>query len=155
MHDMAADVSKAAQAMLDRCLFFPTRTAARVVTRFYDDALRPTGLRSTQASVLAMVAARDETSITALADELDMDRTTLTRNLRPLERRKLLSISPEGAHRTRLVRLTPQGTAMLAEVGAQWEKAQSALERSLGPDGAASVRRAAAAIAESASRPAP
>lgn len=151
---MNADLSRTAQEMLDRCLFLPTRVAARAVTRFYDEELRSTGLRSTQASVLAMVAAKGELSITALADELEMDRTTLTRNLRPLERRKLLIVSPEGPHRARPVRLTPAGTTMLGEIAAQWERAQSALERSLGEDGADSVRRATAAITASASRPA-
>ena len=149
---MTSDVSLAAQAMIDRCLFLPTRVAARAVTRFYDEELRSTGLRSTQATVLAMIAAKGYLSITALSDELEMDRTTLTRNLRPLEKRKLLAVSPEGAHRTRLVRLTPAGTAMLGEIHAQWEKAQLALERDLGEDGAESVRRAAAAITASASR---
>lgn len=152
MHVMTADLAQAAQAMLDRCLFFPTRAAARAVTRFYDDALRSTGLRSTQASVLAMIAAKGELPISALADELEMDRTTLTRNLRPLERRKLLAVAPEGPHRTRLVRLAPAGVAMLGEIAAQWEKAQSALERSLGEEAVASVRNAAAAVTASASR---
>ena len=149
---MDSEISQAAQAMLDRCLFQPTRAAARAVTRFYDDELRSTGLRATQASVLAMIAAKGELSITALSDELEMDRTTLTRNLRPLEQRKLLAVSPEGPHRTRLVRLTPAGTAALGQVAVQWERAQCALERSLGQNGADSVRQAAAAITASASR---
>jgi len=141
-----------AQAMLDRCLFQRTRAAARAVTRFYDDQLRPTGLRATQANVLATVAAKGELSISALSDELGMDRTTLTRNLRPLEQRGLLVVSPEGPHRIRLVRLTSLGVTALGEVAVLWEKAQSALEEHLGEDGVASVRRATAAITSSASR---
>jgi DNA-binding MarR family transcriptional regulator len=141
-----------AQAMLQRCLFQRTRAAARAVTRFYDDQLRPTGLRATQANVLATVAAKGELSISALSDELGMDRTTLTRNLRPLEQRGLLVVSPEGPHRIRLVRLTSLGVTALGEVAVLWEKAQSALEEHLGEDGVASVRRATAAITSSASR---
>lgn len=141
-----------AQAMLDRCLFQRTRAAARAVTRFYDDQLRPTGLRATQANVLATVAAKGELSISALSDELGMDRTTLTRNLRPLEQRGLLVVSPEGPHRIRLVRLTSLGVTALGAAAVLWEEAQSALEEHLGEDGVASVRRATAAITSSASR---
>jgi len=148
-----SDVSKTAQAMIDRCLFQRTRTAARAVTRFYDDQLRTTGLRATQANVLATSAAKGELTISALSDELGMDRTTLTRNLRPLEQRKLVAISPEGRHRARLVRLSSTGVAALGAIAAQWEKAQSSLERSLGEAGVASVRDATAAITSSASRP--
>jgi len=148
-----SDVSKTAQAMIDRCLFQRTRTAARAVTRFYDDQLRTTGLRATQANVLATIAAKGELTISALSDELGMDRTTLTRSLRPLEQRKLVAISPEGRHRARLVRLSSTGVAALGAIAAQWEKAQSSLERSLGEAGVASVRDATAAITSSASRP--
>jgi len=141
-----------AQAMLDRCLFQRTRAAARAVTRLYDDELRSIGLRATQAVVLATIAARGELSISALSDELEMDRTTLTRNLRPLEERRLVVVSPEGRHRTRLVRLAPAGEAMLTLAAERWECAQTSLERSLGKAGVASVRRATAAITQSASR---
>ena len=148
-----SDISETAQAMIDRCLFQRTRTAARAVTRFYDDQLRTTGLRATQANVLATIAAKGELTISALSDELGMDRTTLTRSLRPLEQRKLVAISPEGRHRARLVRLSSTGVAALGAIAAQWERAQSSLERSLGEAGVASVRDATAAITSSASRP--
>jgi DNA-binding MarR family transcriptional regulator len=149
---MPADTFPTAQAMLDRCLFKRTRAAARAVTRHYDDQLRVIGLRATQAILLTTIAAKGELSISALSDELEMDRTTLTRNLRPLEQRKLLAISPEGRHRTRLVRLMPAGIAALDGIKRQWERAQLALERELGEAGVADFRRAATAITESASR---
>ena len=76
----------------------------------------------------------------------------LSRNLRPLEQRKLLAVSPEGRHRTRLVHLTPTGAAALGQIAASWERAQTALEHSLGAPGIASVRNATAALTESASR---
>jgi len=149
---MAYIDSCAAQAMLDRCLFQRTRAAARAVTRLYDDELRSIGLRASQAVVLATLAARGELSISALSDELEMDRTTLTRNLRPLEQRRLIAVSPEGRHRTRLVRLLPAGEAMLGLAAERWEQAQTALEQSLGPDGVAPVRKAITAITKSASQ---
>ena len=152
MHVMTPDVSQVAQAVLDRCLCKRTRAAARAITRFYDDELRSTGLRPSQVEVLVTVAAKEELSISALSEELGMDRTTLTRNLRPLEKRGLLVLSPEGRHRTRLVRLTPTGEAALAGAVGLWERAQAAMERNLGEAGVASVRQASAAITASASR---
>jgi DNA-binding MarR family transcriptional regulator len=146
------DISQTAQAMLDRCLFQRTRAAARAVTRMYDDELRPSGLRATQANLLATVAAKGELSISALSEELGMDRTTLTRNLKPLEQRRLLAVSPEGRHRTPTVSLTPAGLAALPRIAALWEQAQTALERSLGQSGVSSVRNSSAALTASASR---
>lgn len=148
---MNSQVSDVAQAVLDRCLCKRTRAAARAITRFYDEELRSTGLRPSQVEVLVTVAARGEPSISALADELVMDRTTLTRNLRPLEQRHLVAVAAEG--RSRLVKLTPAGEAMLAEAVDHWERAQSAIERRLGQSGIASVRQASAAVTSSAYRP--
>jgi len=144
--------SEIAHAVLERCLWQRTRAAARAITRYYDDELRPTGLRATQLGVLVGIAAKGELSISALSDELGMDRTTLTRNLRPLQERSLVALSPEGRHRARLVRLTPAGERSLAEAVTHWERAQSAMERRLGERGVASVHQATAAIATSVSR---
>lgn len=148
---MSSQVSEVAQAVLDRCLCKRTRAAARAITRFYDEELRSTGLRPSQVEVLVTVAARGEPSISALADELVMDRTTLTRNLRPLEQRHLVTVAAEG--RSRLVKLTPAGEAMLAEAVGHWERAQGAIERRLGQSGIAAVRQASAAVTSSAYRP--
>lgn len=144
--------SQIAQAVLERCLWQRTRTAARAITRFYDDELRTTGLRATQVGVLVGIAAKGELSISALSDHLGMDRTTLTRNLRPLEQRGLVAVSPEGRHRMRLVRLTPTGEAALVQAVGHWERAQTAMERRLGKSGVASARQVSAAITKSASR---
>jgi DNA-binding MarR family transcriptional regulator len=153
MHIMGENVSEVAKAVLDRCLWQRTRAAARIITRFYDEEIRSMGLRATQVSVLVTVAANSELSISALSDELGMDRTTLTRNLRPLEQRGLLVISPEGRHRIRQVRLTPAGEAALAKAVEHWERAQAAMERRLGKAGVATVRQSAAAVTAAASRP--
>ena len=149
--EVTSEISPVAQSVLERCLCKRTRAAARAITRIYDDELRSTGLRPSQIEVLVTIAAKGELSITELADDLVMDRTTVTRNLRPLEKRELVSISPEGRHRRRLVRLTSTGEAAVAGAAAHWERAQAAMERRLGESGVASVRRASAAI-QSASR---
>jgi len=70
--------------------------ASRVVTRFYDEILRSVGLRATQLAVLVAVGNEDVMSITALAKFMGMDRSTLTRNLAPLEREGLIRVGNEG-----------------------------------------------------------
>lgn len=146
MHLMSDQVSEIARQVLDRCLCKRTRAAARAITRMYADELRSTGLRPSQVELLVTIAANPESSISALGDELGMDRTTVTRNLRPLEKRGLLVISPEARHRIRLVRLTPTGEAALAGVIEPWERVQAKMEHHLGQDGVSLVRRASAAI---------
>src|SRR3954452_1049339 len=111
MHYMTLDapLSDLAQTVLDTCMCHRARMAARAVTRTYDDALRSTGLRATQLAVLTAVAARGALSIKALADSLGMDRTTLTRNLRPLEETGYVLLAPEGRYRSRMLTLTASG----------------------------------------------
>ena len=134
MHDMELDpnVSRLAQTVLDTCLCHRTRMAARAITRVYDDALRLTGLRATQVAVLAAVAAEGALSIKALADSLGMDRTTLTRNLRPLEERGYVLLAPEARHRSRMLTLTTTGRAALLDAQPRWEEAQRTVKRRLG-----------------------
>jgi len=118
--------------ILENCACHRVRTAARAVTRAYDDALRPVGLRATQLSVLVAVAAENVMSITALAKLMGMDRSTLTRNLAPLEKDGLIKIGLEGWRRSRTVEITKQGRLRLREALPFWEKAQQVLQRKLG-----------------------
>src|SRR3954471_4884968 len=120
---MATDytITGLAQTVLDTCMCHKTRMAARAITRAYDEALRSTGLRATQIAVLAAVGARGALSIKSLADSLEMERTTLTRNLRPLEEQGLVAIAPEARHRSRMLTLTSAGKAALLKALPLWE----------------------------------
>jgi len=120
--------------------------AARVVTRAYDDALRPTGLRATQISVLAAVGARGALSIKSLADTLQMERSTLTRNLRPLEERGYVMLAPERRYRSRVLTLTPAGRATLGKALPMWEGAQRNLKKRIGQTRWPAVEDALAAL---------
>jgi DNA-binding MarR family transcriptional regulator len=135
-------VSDMARAMLKTCMCHKTRVAARAVTRAYDDALRPTGLRATQVSVLAAVAAEGALSITALAEALGMERTTLTRNLRPLEEKGHVYLAPESRHRSRMLMLTAAGQAALHEALPLWKAVQGTMKRRLGEQGWSAVQEA-------------
>src|SRR5262245_17482686 len=110
MHDTETNVLTERQ-IIESCACLRTITAARAVTRVYDEALRPAGLRATQLSVLVAAAAEGAMSITALAKFMGMDRSTLTRNLRPLEKEGLIALGTEGWHRSRTLEITKAGRA--------------------------------------------
>lgn len=116
------------------CTSFNLRKAARAVTQFYDDALRGTGLKSTQFSLLAVAAAAGSMPISLLAVELAMDRTTLTRNLKPLEAAGLLRIESGRDRRVRRVAVTAEGEAALARAMPAWRKAQTQMIDRLGDE---------------------
>jgi DNA-binding MarR family transcriptional regulator len=118
--------------MIEQCACHRIRMAARTVTRAYDDALRPVGLRATQLSVLAAVAIDGAISITALAQLMGMDRSTLTRNLAPLEKESLLSVGSEGWRRSRTLSITAKGRARLQEAYPIWESAQKRFKQEVG-----------------------
>jgi DNA-binding MarR family transcriptional regulator len=117
---------------VQNCACFNLRKAARAVTQLYDDALRPTGLRVTQFSLLAVLAALRSARMTELAEAAVMDRTTLTRNLALLEREGLIRISEGADARVREVTLTPAAEERLAKAMPYWQKAQDRLTQELG-----------------------
>jgi len=141
-------ISQLSQTLLDTCICHKTRMAARVVTRAYDEALRPTGLRATQVSVLAAVGVRGAVSITALADSLGMERTTLTRNLRPLEQKGYVQLAAEGHRRSRVLTLTPAGRAALLGALPLWKEAQRLITQRLARQRWPVVHDALAALAQ-------
>ncbi|HEY8945167.1 MAG TPA: MarR family winged helix-turn-helix transcriptional regulator [Polyangiaceae bacterium] len=110
------------------CSATRARAASRALTRAYDAALREVGLQSAQLSLLVAVVLFGEqgAKLSALAARLAMDRTTLTRNLSPLERAGLLRVarSPSDA-RTRVITLTRAGERKLEEAYPVWQKAQA------------------------------
>ena len=107
------------------------RKVSRAITQFYDSALRPSGLRATQYTLMVPVALLGSPTITQLAEKLVMDRTTLTRDLKLLEGQGLVEISPGADRRTRVVTLTDSGRQALAEALPLWEQAQSTIVQGL------------------------
>lgn len=123
--------AKSAQFIAE-CPWFSLRKASRVATQLSNDLLQSSGLRITQLAVLVMVAVSDLPQVTELAEELVMDQTTLSRNLKPLERQGLIEISPGEDRRTRVVSLTPEGEKALAQALPLWEKAKAKLGKLFG-----------------------
>lgn len=110
------------------------RQAARQVTQIYDRHLAPAGLRASQFAVLRAVRRYAPVGMQGLAERCVMDRTTMSRALRPLERGGLIEVSAGADARTRLVALTPEGHSLLERIAPAWEQAQAEFERRFGAD---------------------
>jgi DNA-binding MarR family transcriptional regulator len=128
------------------CNCLALRQAARQVTALYDRQLAAEGLRATQYSILARLSRVGPLSVNALATAMVMDRTTLGRALRPLERDGLVAIGPGRDGRTRAIALTRTGAERLKTASARWREAQRQFERAYGSADAAALRAALARV---------
>jgi DNA-binding MarR family transcriptional regulator len=124
-----------APASATKCACVRARRASRALTGAYDAALRPVGLKITQFSELRTVQRMQPVSISALAKEMALDRSTLGRNLLVLKRRGLVNLSGGEDLRERSAELTARGAALLEKALPLWEKAQQKVERLLGREG--------------------
>ena len=114
------------------CPLNELRMATRAITQIFDVILKPTGLLGTQLPLLVKAVTLGPITISAMADELVMDRTTLTRNLKPLKKQDLVAIAQGEDRRTRMVSITPRGEELLAEVVPLWTRAQKLIDIALG-----------------------
>ena len=119
-------------AMAHLCMCTSVRRASQALTNFYDATLAPSGLRATQFSLLAHLVSVDEATLTRLADVRAIDRTTLTRNLAPLERAGLVTVVAGTDRRTRVVRITDAGRAAMRRAFPYWQAAQQQMMSGLG-----------------------
>ena len=118
----------------DHCLCLRAQRAARAMARRFDEAFRSIGITSGQFSLLMSLNRPKPPTLGSVAELLAMDRTTLTANIKPLEKRGLLTVTPDPAdRRARLLSLTPEGRAVLAEAVPLWHATQAAVEAAV-PD---------------------
>ena len=106
------------------CAVMNLRQASRLVTAFFDEELRPAGLRATQLNILMAIEVAAPRSVSAIAEIVGTDRTTMTRNLQLLRKRGMID--------ARRIALTPRGRATAAEALPLWERAQATVVDGLG-----------------------
>ncbi len=117
---------------MDNCVCFNLRWVSRVVTQYYDAELRRRGIRPTQTPILGALAAKADWSMEDLSDWLGMDRTTLVRNLRPLQRDGLVALAGTGRGGRVSVSITAKGRRDLQNALPAWRSAQEKIVRTLG-----------------------
>ena len=117
---------------VENCVCFNLRWVTRAVTQFYDAEMRRHGIRPTQGSILASLQAKDSWNMAELSDWLGMERTTLVRNLRPLQRDGLAQADGGGRGGRVELSITAKGRKKIEEAMPAWRSAQSAVVKTLG-----------------------
>jgi DNA-binding MarR family transcriptional regulator len=132
------------------CNCFAVRAAARHVTQAYDQLLAPSGLRTTQFSILAKLKQLGPLTINTLARDMVLDRTTLGRNILPLERDGLIRVEATVSdRRAKELHLTKAGEKRLQLAQERWSEAQARFETTFGPRRAAELRKMLRAVVAS------
>ena len=117
---------------VENCTCFNLRRVTRVITQCFDAELRKYGIRVTQTPILSALQARSGWSMTELSDWLGMERTTLVRNLRPLQREGLIQISSGGQGGHVELAITTKGRAALSKMLPGWRSVQKKVVATLG-----------------------
>src|SRR5437868_13690823 len=125
------------------CIAVRLRLLNRVVTNLYDDALRPLGLKVSQLNILVVAAKLGLARPAQVCDILQLDASTLSRNVKPLRARGWLEVVPGEDARAQPFRLTPRGKRLIEKAVPAWEEAQRQAAELLGDEGIALLDRAA------------
>jgi DNA-binding MarR family transcriptional regulator len=126
-----------------RCNCTALRKATRRISQLYDTALAPSGLKTTQRAILAQLGRSEPATVGQLAEALVMDAGALAHTLKPLERDRFIAVTVDPSdRRNRLIKLTRQGRAKLAESDALWAKAQIGFEAAFGRVESEALRQA-------------
>jgi DNA-binding MarR family transcriptional regulator len=129
MHTMPKKLDMSA---MENCVCFNLRWVTRKVTQFFDAEMRRQGIRPTQGTILASLITKDSWTMAELSDWLGMERTTLVRNLRPLQRDGLVKAGGGGRGRLVELAITPKGRKQMEKLTPAWKSAQSAAVKTLG-----------------------
>ena len=121
-------------AAVENCVCFNLRWVTRAVTQFYDAEMRRHGIRPTQGSILASLNSKDSWSMAELSDWLGMERTTLVRNLRPLQRDGFVKAVGGGRGNRVELTITTRGRNQVEKLTPAWKSAQSAVVKTLGEE---------------------
>ena len=116
----------------ENCVCFNLRRVARVVTQFFDAELRRHGVRPTQETILASLNSKDSWNMAELSDWLGMERTTLVRNLRPLQRDGFVKVVGGGRGNRVELTITTKGRKQIEKLAPAWKSAQNAVVKTLG-----------------------
>lgn len=130
-----ASIDDIAEMTAGACLATRVRQLSRIITRVYDDAMRPLGITASQYTLLAQLAARDAITAVEIGHELDIEKSTLSRNLKRLLALGHINMDPPAGRRGRGLHLTPKGQTILKDAFPVWQDAQ---KRTIGIMGAES-----------------
>jgi DNA-binding MarR family transcriptional regulator len=132
--------------MARECIAVRMRLINRVISAVYDDALRPFGLRISQANILAAVAYIEKARPAEISRILLIEKSTLSRDIELMKQKRWLVSDPPAGGRHQTVQLTAEGTKLLGKIEPSWEKAQAEAKLLIGDDGEAALRQMASRL---------
>lgn len=130
--ETTTSVADIAEMTSGACLATRVRQLSRIVTRVYDDAMRPLGITASQYTLLAQLAARDSITAVEIGHDLDIEKSTLSRNLKRLLALGHINMDPPAGRRGRGLHLTPKGQAILMDAFPIWQDAQKRTVAAIG-----------------------
>ncbi|MCB1519821.1 MAG: winged helix-turn-helix transcriptional regulator [Hyphomicrobiaceae bacterium] len=130
----AQSITDIAETTAAACLATRVRQLSRIVTRVYDDALRSLGITGSQYTLLAQLASRDGITAVEIGHELDIEKSTLSRNLKRLLALGHITMDPPAGRRGRGLHLTPKGAAVLMDAYPIWQDAQRRTTAAMGAE---------------------
>src|ERR1700739_1810825 len=140
---MEKPITSTIDTIAKTCIAVRLRLLNRVVTSFYDDALRPLGLKVSQLNILIVTARLGLARSAPVCEILQLDASTLSRNVKPLQAHGWLEVVPEEDARSQPFRLTAQGKRLIDKAIPAWEQAQQQASELLGNEGIALLDKAA------------
>ena len=129
-----ASIADIAEMTAGSCVATRVRQLSRIVTRVYDDAMRPLGITASQYTLLAQLAARDAITAVEIGHELDIEKSTLSRNLKRLLALGHINMDPPAGRRGRGLHLTVKGQAVLKDAFPVWQDAQKRTVSAMGAE---------------------
>jgi DNA-binding MarR family transcriptional regulator len=129
-----SSISDIAETTAGACVATRVRQLSRIVTRVYDDAMRPLGITASQYTLLAQLAARDSITAVEIGHDLDIEKSTLSRNLKRLLALGHINMDPPAGRRGRGLHLTAKGQTVLREAFPIWQDAQKRTIGAMGGD---------------------
>jgi DNA-binding MarR family transcriptional regulator len=132
-------IAEIAEATSATCISTRVRQLSRIVTRVYDDALRPLGITASQFTLLTQLAQQDGITAVEIGSTLDIEKSTLSRNLKRLLALGHLTMDPPAGRRGRGLHLTPKGQDVIQKAYPVWRDAQTRAIRVMGPESRATL----------------
>ena len=130
----ATDLERIADTTATSCIATRVRQLSRIITRVYDDAMRPLGITASQFTLLTQLAARDGITAVEIGGGLDIEKSTLSRNLKRMLALNLITMDPPAGRRGRGLHLTPKGQSVIKEAYPVWLSAQQKAVAVMGPE---------------------
>ena len=128
------DLERIADTTANACIATRVRQLSRIITRVYDDAMRPLGITASQFTLLTQLASRDGITAVEIGGDLDIEKSTLSRNLKRMLALTLITMDPPAGRRGRGLHLTPKGQAVIKEAYLVWLSAQNRAVSLMGPE---------------------